>query len=381
MKFLAGKIHDYIVRTDKWIWLLCFLLSSIGVIQLYGVLQSGYASLLDISRRNLFVQSAATLLGMGVVFVLSLIDYKFLMKTWMIHIPAAYGLVALTFFFGFGAADRPDDKRWLMVPIINQQIQPAEILKVSFILAYALHIHKLGDRVNRLPAILSLGVHAMIPVALVQIQGDSGTALLIAFIAVTMLFVAGVKWRYFAVGIVGLGASIPLVWRYIMDSFQKERFMVLFNQATADPLGIYYQQYRAKAAIALGGVTGIGLTSPDHLYVPEMHNDFVFAFLCESFGFMGALGVLVLMMCLCFKILYNGGRADDPRGNLICGGVFAMIFFQFCINVGMCLSLVPVIGNTLPFLSYGGSSVLSTYLGVALAMSVYVGQKKDLFFD
>jgi rod shape determining protein RodA len=381
MKFLLGKIRDYIKNTDKWLWGLCFVLSGIGVVLLYGILQTGYAPLLDISRRNLFVQCAATLLGLFVAFILSLIDYRFLLKTWVVHMPLAYVLMILTFFFGFGAAERPDDKRWLLIPFINQQIQPAELFKISFILAFALHIYKLGDSLNRLAGIASLAVHAAVPVLLIHFQGDDGTALLTAFIAVTMLFVAGVKWRYFALGAVGVGAAVPLAWLYIMDDFQKDRILTLINQATADPLGTYYQQYQAKVAVAMGGVTGVGLTGAKHVYVPEMHNDFVFSFLCESFGFMGALGVLTLMLFLCFKIFYNGCRMEDRRGTLICSGVFATILFQFCINVGMCLSVMPVIGNTFPFLSYGGSSVLSTYLAVGLALSVYMGQKRDLFFD
>ncbi|MCL2056155.1 MAG: FtsW/RodA/SpoVE family cell cycle protein [Oscillospiraceae bacterium] len=381
MKAIAAKIKRYFIRTDHALWVMCVMMSAIGAVLLYGCLVSGYAASLGVSRRMFFIQIGAALAGIFAAFIISLIDYRFLLKTWMVHIPLAYFLVALTFFFGFGHIERPDDRRWLMLPFLNMQFQPSELLKISFIMSFALHIHKLSDSIGRLIPVISLALHICVPVVLIHLQGDDGTALLIGLTGIAMMFLSGVKWRYFLALASGLSVGVPLAWYYVLSPFQKERITVLFNQDTADVLGIYYQQYYAKMAIAMGGTTGIGLFDAAHTYIPIMHNDFIFAFLAESFGFMGALGVLSLMVALCLKILYNGIRADDSRGAAICCGVFAMLLFQAFINVGMCLSLLPVIGNTFPFLSQGGSSVLTAYIGIGLVMSVYMWKKEEMFFD
>lgn len=375
MKLIRRVIAEYIRETDKFLWALCILVSGISVLLLYGALESGYEALLDISYRNLFVQCAAIGLGLLCVLILSKIDYHFMRKMWMIHVPATYLLVLLTFFIGTGAAARPDDKRWLILPFVDVWLQPSELLKISFILIFAYHIIQCGDSLNKLVNILFLCAHAALPVVLIHFQGDDGTALLIATIAVTMLCLAGLNWKYIVLGIAAIAALIPVGWLYVLSDFQKERIMVLINQAEADPLGPYYQQYWAKVAIAMGGTTGIGLLDVKHTYVPEMHTDFIFSFLCESFGFMGALGVLVVMLAMCLKMLNSSSRSKDTYGSLVCIGVFAMILFQFIINVGMCLSIVPVIGNTFPFLSYGGTSVITNYLGIGLVMSVFMHRK------
>jgi rod shape determining protein RodA len=284
----------------------------------------------------------------------------------------------LTFWIGVGVPARPDDKRWLVVPVIDIWMQPVELLKISFVIIFALHIAKLGDSINRPPHLLGLLAHAAIPILLVHFQGDGGSALMILLIAAVMLFCGGLAWRYIVAGIVGAVAAVPIVWSYVLADFQKTRLRTLFDQSGADPLGNYYQQYRAMIAIANGGATGVGLLG-DHIYVPEMHTDFAFAFFCQCFGFMGALGLLTLMILLCFKVLYNARSAKDSFGALICEGVFALLLLPCCINVAMCISLMPVIGNPFPFLSYGGSSVVSNYVAVGLVLSVYGSKQREMF--
>ncbi|MDL2233129.1 FtsW/RodA/SpoVE family cell cycle protein [Ruminococcaceae bacterium OttesenSCG-928-L11] len=378
---MRKAIVRYYQKTDKFLWLLCFLAAGISLVLLYGILQSGYNAYLDISNRNLLVQAAAFGLGAVGAVVISLIDYNFVKKLWYLHSAAVYGLVLLTFFIGVGVAERADDKRWLVIPLININLQPAELLKLSFILTFALHISKLEENLNRLSSILTLVAHAAIPVLLIHFQGDDGSALLIAGIAVTMLFFAGIRWYYIAGAAAMAAVATPFLWMYVINDFQKTRILTLIHQATADPLGDYYQQYQAKVAIAMGGATGVGLTNTKHIYVPEMHNDFIFSFLCESFGLMGALGVLLLMTAICLKLLYNSSLADDKYGACVCVGVFAMFAFQIIINIGMNLSLLPVIGNTFPFLSYGGTSAATSFLAFGLALSIYMRRKSDLFFD
>jgi len=377
---IASGVWSYLKRVDKWLWLCCLAVSCTSVILIYGILQTDYVHLLRLSGRSLVIQAGAIALGIVGALIISIIDYQTLDRLWVIHVPIAYILTILTFFIGVGASGRPDDKRWLIIPIVDVWLQPSEILKISFILFFAYHISKVKDSVNNPLMLLSLLVHAAVPVLLVHFQGDDGTALLILFIAVTMLFMAGISWKYIVPACVALVAVIPIIWNFVLDDFQKGRILILF-QAEPDKLGDYYQQYQSKVTIALGKVFGIGLISDQHQYVPEIHNDFIFAFLCESFGFVGAVALLAVMTFMCIRLLRNCLNATDTFGTQICAGICGMIFFQFVINVGMCLSLLPVIGNTFPFLSYGGSSMLSNYLGIGLALSVSMKQKKNLLFS
>lgn len=165
---------------------------------------------------------------------------------------------------------------------------------------------------------------------------------------------------------------------YVVNPDQKQRILALFDP-NADLLGGLYQQYNAKLAIGSGQIWGKGLFGVSHQYVPEVHNDFILAFIGESFGYVGCLAVIALFGALCCKMLHNARRAEDSLGRLICVGVFTLISAQVFVNVGMCLMVLPVIGITLPFLSAGGSSVLAIYLGLGLVLSVYMHTSRNLF--
>lgn len=193
-----------------------------------------------------------------------------------------------------------------------------------------------------------------------------------------MLFAAGVSWKYVAAAVVAAVAAAPLAWNYVINPDQKQRILALFDP-NADLLGGLYQQYNAKLAIGSGQIWGKGLFGVSHQYVPKVHNDFILAFIGESFGYVGCLAVIALFGALCCKMLHNARRAEDSLGRLICVGVFTLISAQVFVNVGMCLMVLPVIGITLPFLSAGGSSVLSIYLGLGLVLSVYMHTSRNLF--
>ena len=378
MKTVLDFLGRAASRLDKWLLLFCISVSAVSLVLLYGALESGYKDLLNISARHMAVQGAAIALGVLCALALSLMDYQLLRKLSFLHVPLTYLLMLLTFWIGVGVPARPDDKRWLVLPVLDVWLQPAELLKISFVVIFALHIAKLEETINRPLHLLTLLAHAAVPILLVHFQGDDGSALMLLLIAVVMLFCGGLGWRYVAAGVFGAAAAIPILWNYVLEDFQKTRLRTLFEQSSADPLGNYYQQHRAMMALANGGTTGVGLFG-QHIYVPEMHTDFAFAFFCECFGFMGALGLLALMMVLCFKVLYDARFAKDRFGALICAGVFALILFPCVINVAMCVSLMPVIGNPFPFLSYGGSSTVSNYVAVGLVLSVYGHGKRELF--
>jgi rod shape determining protein RodA len=358
-----------------WLLLLpCIGLSLLSLCLLLGIYRTRYIPQPKLNMRSIMIQGIAT--GLGAVFavILANINYRALADKWKIYVPAAYLFMLSTFVFGVGTSVSPEDKRWLIIPGINMSVQPSEFLKLAFILSFAYHVYKTQDRFNHPLHIFLLCLHALIPVALVQIQGDSGTALMFLLIFLSMMFVAGIKWIYIAVALVAVPAILPVVWAFLLSDAQRNRFLALLGQSASD--AAYYQQYQAALAVASGKLTGAGLFSPSIVYVPEMHNDFIFAFVANATGFLGCAAVFLVIALIGGKMLLNTGYANDKQGQLICAGVFAMFFGQSVINICMCLSLLPVIGNSLPFLSSGGSFVLTNYMGIGLVMSVYKHTKR-----
>ena len=172
--------------------------------------------------------------------------------------------------------------------------------------------------------------------------------------------------------------SVPVVWFQLLSDFQRERILSLFDpQQFAETTAM--QQLEGLDSLGSGQIFGIGLFAENHNYVPEMYNDFIFTFIGESFGFVGCVAVVAALSIICGRILWTGAVSRSYVGKYICTGVFAMLAFQIIVNIGMCLMVLPVIGVTLPLLSYGGTSVLSVYLSLGLAMLVYGGNKKNMF--
>ena len=379
MKLLISYATSYIRRADYMIWLPCFVLSALSLLLLVGILDTGYAPYLRIGPRNIFVQAFSIFLGVCGAVLISIIDYKDLARLWKIYAPVVYALLILTFFIGVGAPGRPEDRRWLFIPGVGFSFQPSELLRVAFILMFAYHIFKVHDRLNHPLHLAGLLAHGAIPVIIVQLQGDSGSALIFAVIIICMLFSAGLGWKYILGATAIFGVSLPIIWNVILTDFQRQRILELYYRT--DVQGVFFQQHQALMAFAVGGQGGRGFfdASQPYIYVPEQHNDFIFSFLGETTGFVGCVLAVAVMVILWFKILRCAAKAKDILGYMICIGVFAMLAFQAVINIGMNISMLPVIGNTLPFLSYGGSSVLTSYLGVGLVLSVAMHSHTSMF--
>ena len=232
--------------------------------------------------------------------------------------------------------------------------------------------------VNQPEVLVPVLCHMALPTVLIMLQGDDGSALIFLCIGCGMLFAAGIGWKYILAAGGAAVAALPVIWYGFLDEDKRMRFITLFNPEL-DPSGGGYQQRYGRIALGSGKLWGKGIFSGNHQYVPEMYNDFIFSFIGEALGFLGCLAVLGLLAALCLRILRVGNRAKDSLGRYICVGVFTMIASQTVVNVGMCLSVLPVIGVTLPLFSGGGTSVVATYLGVGLAVSVAMHNSKKLF--
>lgn len=380
---MTDKIRKFVERyfrsTDLIMLACCVCLSIIGILIQYTLSRSSSANTLNVSNRQFIVQIGASVIGIMAAIIISCFDYHFMAELWKLYIPASLFLVLLTFIFGVQVDETVDDKAWLKLPM-GLTFQPSELLKICFILSFAYHLSKVQGNLNSPLNICLLGAHGIAPVALVHFQGDDGTAIVFAFIFIVMIVIAGLDWKYIVAGLVAIAVAAPLAWLYVLSDDQRNRFLSVYSPSFVDTQGISYQQVKSGISIGLGQLFGTGLFQKDYWYVPKMHNDFVFAFIGQAMGFAGSMLVIFLLGGLCFRSLANARHAADDLGTYICYGVFAMFFIQCFINIGMCCSVIPVIGITLPFLSAGGTSIVITYMGIGLVMSVHTHQKNSIFY-
>lgn len=377
MKTFFEYILRYFRRLDKTLFGAAAMLSVFSVVLLWSIYANRAATitLYPSVYKNQIIASAG---GCAAALLLSALDYNKLVKLWVLYAPAAVILSLLTFTsLGTGV---DDDRAWLDLGFVT--IQPSEILKVAFVTTFALHLSKVGDRINRFSNVLLLCAHVAVPVGLVLVQGDDGTASVFLCIFVIMMFSAGISMKYILPCLLALPLGVYLLWTRFMKPFQKMRFMVLFDDEL-DPLGVGYHQTVSKTALGSGQIFGKGLTGGDYVKVPEAANDFIFSYIGQCFGFIGCAAVMAALCFICVKILINSRIAKDLTGKYICVGMYGMICIHCILNLGMVFGVTPVIGVPLPFVSQGGTSVLAMYIGLGLVMSVYARSEKKyhVFYD
>lgn len=372
-----GRLAKRIVRgTDLLYLTLCVVCAGLSVAVLASwcmFLQNNNGA---VSYKRAIVQGAAAVIGLVCAVVLSHFDYHTIARLWPVHAAVSWLLVASTFVFGYSPLDTTN-KAWLQLPG-GLSLQPSELAKISFIVTFALHLSTVREDLNRPKNLLLALAHLLVPALIIHLQGDDGSMLVFVAVGLCMLFAAGLSYKYILAGLVLCGAAVPLLWPRL-ESYQRDRVLALFHQEDAAYAKILYQQICGKISIGAGQITGRGLFSGEHHYVPLAYNDFFFSYLSECLGFIGSVGVLALLCALCVRTLRTGLRADDELGFLICVGVFGVFLAQTVINVGMNLTLLPVIGVTLPFFSSGGTSVVMLFLCVGLVLSVYRYRPHDLF--
>ena len=365
-------------RLDYVLLILVTVCAATGVVMLYHISAKGISE--QVAANDWLVQLIAMGAGLIGCIIVSLMDYRKIAKFWFLYAPVALGLVALTFTsLGYGR-EGADDTAWVDLGFI--QIQPSEILKIAFLLTFSLHLSKVGEKLNHPLHLLLLLLHAAVPAGLVALQGDYGTAIVFAMMIVCMLFAAGLSFWYLLAGLAALPIACWILWECVFSNVHRERILVLFHPGS-DPLGLEYQQDLGLKAMRAGGLFGLGFDSDAYVTVPEMHNDFIFSYMVQVMGFLGALVMILVMAVICLRLFYDSRAAKDTMGKSICIGVLAMLFTHYVLNLGMVLKVLPVIGIPLPFFSAGGTAMLSMYLCVGLANSAYTHniKKYRMFYD
>ncbi|MBO4693314.1 MAG: rod shape-determining protein RodA [Clostridia bacterium] len=364
MSKLFARFADFIRETDRLLLYLCVAASVFGSVEILSVTHRLS------TIRPFAIQLVSMFVGVFAALFISMFEFETFLKRWYLIAVLGVVPVILTFFIGF-APEGTDDKAWLDLGFTT--FQPAELLKIAFIITFAAHVNAIKPNINKLRYLFPLVLHGAFPVILIHMQGDDGTALVFLIMFLFMLYAAGVSWKYFVSAMSAMIIASPIVYFFVMNDDQRKRIVGVFN-IDADIKGSTYQQYRARMALANGGVFGQGLFKGNLTQVggvPEGRNDFIFVSIGEELGFIGCVVVLILLAAICFRSIHTARICNKDSGKIICVGFFSMIFAQIVINIGMCTALLPVIGVTLPFFSSGGTSLLCTFLGVGLIMSVY----------
>ena len=343
---------------------------------IYGltlVYSASYSSLSDGKVISSDVRSmpVSVIGGFIISVILSNIDYDVISKLWPIVAAGCVGLMIFTFFFGVAPPSRPDSKCWIDLKIFY--FQPSELMKVGFIISFSYHLDLVRDKINKIKTIIPLVIHGAIPVGLVILTGDAGSALIFLIMFIGMLFFARVNIGYFVAGFCAIFVGFAVAWKTgIINGIQRQRIVALFYpEQYADAM---YQQTNGKIAIGSGGLFGQGFLQGNMTHsgaVPVNESDMVLTVAGEEFGFVGAVGALLILFFLVLRVMKIGIKARDNVGYLMCCGIAVMLFAQILVNVGMELSLLPCIGITLPLFSAGGSSSLCIYLALGIEYSVY----------
>jgi rod shape determining protein RodA len=294
-------------------------------------------------------------------------DYHWLERYWYFVYGAAVLLLVLTAVFG---ASGGGARRWIVIGPVS--LQTSEFAKLALVVALARHLHRqIDDR--RLPVrAVVVPVLLLAPMALLILkQPDLGTVVVLGLTVGTVLLVAGLRLRLVLILAAVLAPAVPYAWHHLKP-YQQQRILTYFNPE-ADPLGAGYHIWQSKIAIGSGMVGGKGFlhgTQNRLKFLPEQHTDFIFAVFAEEWGFVGACVLILLYTALLLRCFIVATRARDTFGVLLAFGLTAMIFCQVLVNVGMATGSLPVVGITLPFFSYGGSSLLASMVAIGLLMNV-----------
>lgn len=378
MSWLRDSLREFFHKGDLLLLGLCTVASLYGLLLIFSATRyiGGY--------RNIIVQSAAIALGILVYIFLSSVDFElFTEKSWKLLLIGSLGFILLTLTpLGVSVGG---NRSWLSIPGFPVNIQPAEIAKLSFVLLFSLQCTRLQERgISRPSSVFQLVGHTGLMCAAIAVaSGDFGMALTYLIIFVVVSWSAGVKKRWFLLAILLSAALLFFIWPHVEDLYFFRRITVVIDHLTGNPdtiweqtQGVGYQQTRSLLAIGSGGLFGMGYLqgtqtqSKSTVSIIDRETDEIFAVCGEELGLVGCALVLLLLSAIILRCIWVSRRASSPHSALIAMGFAGMLLIQTAVNVGMCLYVFPVIGLTLPFFSYGGSSIVTMFAAMGIVSSI-----------
>ena len=355
------------IKSIDYILLLCVLV--IGVISGFAMYISDGGELLYHTKSHLIRFSVFFLM----MFFLSFINIKTWHKTGYLFYTIVLMLLVWASLYGITVSG---SQRWINLYFIN--FQPSELMKIAIIVCFAKYYNRMQlTNVNKFNNLLIPLVILVLPIILVISQPDLGTSILIALSGIIVLWLAGVNLKYFFYSSIILLISAPFMILFLKP-YQKLRILTFFDP-DKDPLGAGYQIIQSKIAVGSGGLFGKGFLKGTQGYLeflPEKHTDFIFTLYSEEFGFIGSIILLLIYAVLIFRILKIGSLSRSFFGKFFCYGFGSAIFIYIFVNMSMVLGLLPIVGSPLPIMSYGGSSMLATMIGLSIAMSTKIYERQ-----
>ena len=362
---LKRKGIKYFINNFDWsVFVPALLCSIFGLFLIYS---AGIAA--GTNNRDILVQSIALFIGLLSMSLICAVDYDlFDALGWVIG-GVGIGMLVLVLLIGTGG-DEVGTKGWIDLGPVS--VQPSEFAKVAFIISMATHITRVEERINEPKNLLLLLFHFAVFAGLVLCQPDYGTMMVFAFTFIGMLFMAGVKIKYFIGAIItAVVAAVP-VWTFVLSDFQRARIFTFLNPEQS-PLDDGYQVLQSMLAIGSGQISGNGYMQGNQTqmgYLPQARTDFIYSVVGEEFGFLGCIVVLVTLLFLVYRCFAASKKAKDTFGTMICIGVGCFLLFHIIENIGMCINLLPVTGIPLPFFSSGGSNLIASYMAIGLVLNV-----------
>ncbi len=376
MRAFFKLCYSYLKGAD-WILLgLCCLASVYGIVAISSA--TAYSSSLS---GSVTVQIAALILGILAYIFFSLIDLDiFAEQNRLLYL---FCLVFIAMLFIWGRDDGTGNRAWMVIPYVGVSIQPSEVCKVIFIVVLAQEMTIRRDKINSPVSIFVFAALVIVIVGLyMSASNDAGSALIFLAIFVFLAMGAGISFGWFLGGFAAICAAVPVLWTTgVIKSYMKNRILVVYDP-TIDPLANdeRYQMEQTQTALGSGKIFGQGyrngkMTSSGS--IPAQHTDCIFSVIGEELGYIGCMLVMILLAAIVIRCLYVGLKTPNFTNRLVCIGIAGMLMFQIVVNIGLNLGVLPVIGLTLPFFSYGGSSLVMTFAAMGIVSGIHKRPESD----
>lgn len=371
MRRYFEELKDFTKKGDMFLLGMCVCLALFGVVAIASATSADKFG--ESNFKYLAIQLVSIGLGVVVYAMVSSIDLDYLSE----HRAALviFNVLLLLMLIPFGTDNNTGNKSWLHFPGFPVNIQPAEICKMTYIVIMASVMSSHQNRISHPVSVIHMVYHLGLLVGLnMVLSGDAGVSLIFVFIFIGMAFAGGVSLWWFALAIGGIAAMFPILWQFL-GQYQRNRILILFDP-TVDPQGIN-ERYHSKInlqSLTGGGLTGQGLFNGNRTQSGALfaqHTDYIFSSMGEEIGFIGCVFIMLAELAIIARCVYVGIRCQDYMRRLVCYGAASALMFQLMINVGMCIGVMPVIGLTLPLISYGGSSVVTIFMMLGLVSGAY----------
>ena len=362
-----------LLKNLDWGVLICIaVLLGVGMFALFSTSQ-------NTNHNEFFKQLQWVAISIPFFVAFILIDYDKILKI----APVLYGACIFLLILVLFTHEINGARSWFKLGPLS--LQPSEFAKIMMIISFArlVDYFKSKDKLNKISSLTLILLFIAVPLALIIKQPDYGTAMVLLVMGIMMIFVAGIKWRYVISATIFACISVPLAYHFVLPQHAKDRIMVFLNPQI-DPRGKGYNVIQSKLAVGSGKLWGMGLFNGNQTQLgilPMKTTDFIYSVISEEMGFIISVSVILLFILLIIKIINIARNAKDLYGTLICVGVAAMFLAHFTENVGMTMGLLPITGIPLPFISYGGSAMLTNLIALGLALNVGTRKQKLSFLE